>query len=136
LIIRERKYIEKLQLLLVTLVFVLVVSDLIVNFISIIRTIEFHQKKEIIQQEMEEFPESTVRAESVLIKTNQDTSNAIIMISKAYFLGLNGFHQEDRKQLGEIDAEIEEFNQRMGKLEANIFRIKKELKQNSKKNGQ
>ena len=126
---------EKLYLLLVILVFVLVVSDLIVTFISIIRTIEFHQKKEIILQEVEEFPESTVIAESVLVKTNQDTSNAIIMISKAYFLGLNGFHREDRKQLGEIDAEIEEFNQRMRKLKANIFRIIQKLQQDSIETG-
>lgn len=107
----------------------------ILAIIPLIKILIKYQKREVIIQEVEEFPESTVRAESVLIKTNQDTSNAIIMISKAYFLGLNGFHLEDRQQLEEIDAEIEEFNQRMRKLKANIFKIIQKLQQDSVETG-
>ncbi len=107
----------------------------VLALIPVIKIIIKYQKREVIIQEVEEFPESTVKAESVLIKTNQDTSNAIIMVSKAYFLGLNGFHLEDRQQLGEIDAEIEEFNQRMRKLKANIFKIIQKLQQDSIETG-
>ena len=114
------------------------VTGLIIGVLALIPVVQIlikYQKREVIIQEVEEFPESTVRAESVLIKTNQDTSNAIIMISKAYFLGLNGFHLEDRQQLGEIDAEIEEFNQRVRKLKANIFKIIQKLQQDSIETG-
>jgi Na+/phosphate symporter len=107
----------------------------IIVVLKIIRKQVFHRKREVIVQEAEEFPESTVKAESVLIKTNQDTSNAIIMISKAYYLGLSSFHSENRDQLGEIDAEIEEFNQRMRKLKANIFKIIQQLQQDSIETG-
>ena len=107
----------------------------VMALIPMIKILIKYQKREVIIQEVEEFPESTVKAESVLIKTNQDTSNAIIMISKAYFLGLNGFHLEDRQQLEEIDAEIEEFNQRMRKLKANIFKIIQKLQQDSIETG-
>ena len=107
----------------------------IIVVLNILRKRVFHRKREVIVQESEEFPESTVKAESVLVKTNQDTSNAIIMISKAYYLGLSSFHSENRDQLGEIDAEIEEFNQRMRKLKANIFKIIQKLQQDSIETG-
>jgi hypothetical protein len=107
----------------------------VLALIPLIRILIKYQKREVIIQEVEEFPESMVRAESVLNKTNQDTSNAILMISKAYFLGLNSFHLEDRQQLEEIDAEIEEFNQRMRKLKANIFKIIQKLQQDSIETG-
>lgn len=103
--------------------------------LSVIRKKVFNRKSEVIIREAEEFPETTVKAESVLSKTNQDTSNAIIMISKAYYLGLSSFHSENRDQLGEIDAEIEEFNQRMRKLKANIFMIIQKLQQDSIETG-
>jgi phosphate/sulfate permease len=104
-------------------------------FIGIIRNRAIRRKRVIITQETEEFPEPTVKAESVLVKTNQDTSNAIIMISKAYFLGFSSFHSENKEQLSEIDAEIEEFNQRMRKLKANIFKIIQKLQQDSIETG-
>jgi phosphate/sulfate permease len=107
----------------------------IIVVLNLIRKKIFHRKREVVILESEEFPEPTVKAESVLIKTNQDTSNAIIMISKAYYLGLSSFHSENRDQLGEIEAEIEEFNQRMRKLKANIFRIIQKLQQDSIETG-
>jgi len=114
------------------------IVGIVLGFLALIPLIKIfikYQKREVIIQEVEEFPESTVKAESVLVKTNQDTSNAIIMISKAYFLGLNGFHREDRQQLEDIDAEIEEFNQRMRKLKANIFKVIQKLQQDSIETG-
>lgn len=107
----------------------------IIAIIAVIRKLVRPRKRDAIIQEVEEFPEPTVKAESVLVKTNQDTSNAIIMISKAYFLGLSSFHSEDRELLGEIFAEIEEFNQRMRKLKANIFKIIQKLQQDSIETG-
>jgi phosphate/sulfate permease len=107
----------------------------IIAFLNVIRKRVFRRKRQTIIQEAEEFPETTVKAESVLVKTNQDTSNAIIMISKAYYLGLSSFHSENREQLGEIDAEIEEFNQRMRKLKANIFLVIQKLQQDSIETG-
>ena len=83
----------------------------------------------------EEFAETSLKAESVLLKTTEDSSNAIIMISKAYYLGISGFHSENQKLLGEIDAEVEEFNQRARRLKANVFRIVQQLQQNSIETG-
>jgi len=77
------------------------------------------------------FPESSMKAENVLAKTTEDSSNAIIMISKAYFLGISGFHSEDRKLLGEIEIETEEFNQRVRRLKANMLMVIQQLQQES-----
>lgn len=107
----------------------------LIAIIAVIRKSIKRRKREVVIQEVEEFPETTVKAESVLVKTNQDTSNAIIMISKAYYLGLSSFHSENREQLGEIGVEIEEFNQRMKKLKANIFKIIQKLQQDSIETG-
>lgn len=107
----------------------------ILAFLSALRNRLIRRKREPITQETEEFPELTVKAESVLVKTNQDTSNAIIMISKAYFLGFSAFHSENKEQLCEIDAEIEEFNQRMRKLKFNIFKVIQKLQQDSVETG-
>ncbi|MCX6236245.1 MAG: hypothetical protein NTY07_01605 [Bacteroidia bacterium] len=83
----------------------------------------------------DEFSETSVKAESILVKTTEDSSNAIIMISKAYYLGISGFHSENRKLLGEIETEIEEFNQRVRKLKANTFLILQQLQQGSIETG-
>ncbi len=101
---------------------------------TVVRSHTIHRRREA-SKEAEEFPEPTVKAESILHKTSQDTSNAIITISKAYFLGLESFCKENRKQLGEIDAEIEEFNQRARKLKANIHKIIQKLQQDSVETG-
>ena len=85
--------------------------------------------------ENDEFSESSVKAESILVKATEDSSNAIIMISKAYYLGISGFHAENKKLLGEIEAEIEEFNQRVRKLKANTFLILQQLQQGSIETG-
>jgi len=77
------------------------------------------------------FPKSSMKAENVLAKTTEDSSNAIIMISKAYFLGISGFHSEDRKLLGEIEIETEEFNQRVRRLKANMLMVIQQLQQES-----
>jgi Na+/phosphate symporter len=106
-----------------------------IAFLGVIRNGIIRRKRETIIQVSEEFPELTVKAESVLVKTNQDTSSAIIMISKAYFLGLSSFHSENKEQLYEIGAEIEEFNQRMRKLKANIFKVIQKLQQDSIETG-
>ena len=92
-------------------------------------------KSELDVPDTSEFSESSIKAESVLIKTNEDSSNAIIMISKAYYLGISGFHSENQKLLGEIEAEIEEFNQRVRKLKANTFLILQQLQQGSIETG-
>ena len=92
-------------------------------------------KSELDVPDTNEFSESSIKAESVLIKTNEDSSNAIIMISKAYYLGISGFHSENQKLLGEIEAEIEEFNQRVRKLKANTFLILQQLQQGSIETG-
>jgi phosphate/sulfate permease len=102
---------------------------------TVIRSHAIHRKRVAEKVEAEEFPEPTVKAERILLKTTQDTSNAIITISKAYFLGLESFYRENRKQLGEIDAEIEEFNQRARKLKANIHKIIQKLQQDSIETG-
>ena len=85
--------------------------------------------------ETDEFSESSIKAESVLVKTTEDSSNAIIMISKAYYLGISGFHSENMKILEEIEAEIEEFNQRARKLKANTYRIIQQLQHDSIETG-
>lgn len=85
--------------------------------------------------ETDDFSESSIKAESVLVKTTEDSSNAIIMISKAYYLGISGFHSENMKVLEEIEAEIEEFNQRARKLKANTYRIIQQLQHDSIETG-
>ena len=85
--------------------------------------------------ESDSFSESSIKAESILVKATEDSSNAIIMISKAYYLGISGFHSENRTLLGEIEAEIEEFNQRVRKLKANTFIILQQLQQGSIETG-
>jgi len=81
------------------------------------------------------FSESSKKAESILVKATEDSSNAIIMISKAYYLGITGFHSENRQLLGEIEAEIEEFNQRVRKLKANTYMVLQQLQQGSIETG-
>lgn len=90
---------------------------------------------EMSQVEPDEFTETSIKAENVLVKTTEDSSNAIIMISKAYYLGISGFHSENEKLLGEIDLEVEEFNQRARRLKANVFRIVQQLQQDSIETG-
>jgi Na+/phosphate symporter len=85
--------------------------------------------------EADEYSESSIKAESVLVKTTEDSSNAIIMISKAYYLGISGFHSGNRKLLGDIETEIEEFNQRAKRLKANTYRIIQQLQQDSIETG-
>ncbi len=92
-------------------------------------------KDETILSETDEVLESSIRAESILVKTAEDSTNAIIMISKAYYLGISGFHSENGGLLGEIEAEIEEFNQRVRKLKANTFMILQQLQQGSIETG-
>lgn len=92
-------------------------------------------KDETILSETDEVSESSLRAESILVKTGEDSTNAIIMISKAYYLGISGFHSENEDLLGEIEAEIEEFNQRVRKLKANTFMILQQLQQGSIETG-
>jgi Na+/phosphate symporter len=92
-------------------------------------------KDEIIQSVTDQFSESSIKAESILVKTAEDSSNAIIMISKAYYLGISGFHLENSALLGEIEAEIEEFNQRVRKLKANTYMILQQLQQGSIETG-
>ena len=60
-------------------------------------------KREPGISETEEFSEPLIKAESVLVKTTEDSSNAIIMISKTYYLGISGFHSENMKLLEEIE---------------------------------
>jgi len=92
-------------------------------------------KEEIILSQTDEVSESSLKAESILVKTAEDSTNAIIMISKAYYLGISGFHSENNELLGEIEAEIEEFNQRVRKLKANTFMILQQLQQGSIETG-
>ena len=93
------------------------------------------RKGEMNQVEPDEFTEYSIKAENVLVKTTEDSSNAIIMISKAYYLGISGFHSENEKLLGEIDLEVEEFNQRARRLKANVFRIVQQLQQDAIETG-
>src|SRR5665648_960218 len=92
-------------------------------------------KDETILSEVADVSESSIRAESILVKTAEDSTNAIIMISKAYYLGISGFHSENMTLLGEIEAEIEEFNQRVRKLKANTYMILQQLQQGSIETG-
>lgn len=87
------------------------------------------------EPETDDSSESWIKAESILVKATEDSSNAIIMISKAYYLAISGFHSENRKLLGEIEAEIEEFNQRVRKLKANTYMILQQLQQGSIETG-
>jgi Na+/phosphate symporter len=90
---------------------------------------------ETASTEADEFSESSIKAESVLVKTTEDSSNAIIMISKAYYLGISGFHSGNRKLLEEIETEIEEFNQRAKRLKANTYIIIQQLQHDSIETG-
>jgi len=92
-------------------------------------------KAETNLPEPSSFSESSLKAESILVKTTEDSSNAIIMISKAYYLAITGFHSENKDLLGEIEAEIEEFNQRVRKLKAKTFVILQQLQQGSIETG-
>jgi len=85
--------------------------------------------------ETDQFSESLIKAESILVKTTEDSSNAIIMISKAYYLGISGFHSRNMELLEEIETEIEEFNQRVRKLKANTYRIIQQLHKDSIETG-
>lgn len=92
-------------------------------------------KSDIKKPDADEFSEPSVKAESVLIKATEDSSNAIMMISKAYYLGISGFHSGDKKLLGEIETETEEFNQRVRKLKANMLKVIQQLQQESIETG-
>ena len=92
-------------------------------------------KNDSASSELDEFSEPLVKAENVLVKTTEDSSNAIIMISKAYYLGISGFHSQNIKLLEEIEVEIEEFNQRARKLKANTYRVIQELQLDSIETG-
>jgi Na+/phosphate symporter len=83
----------------------------------------------------DDFTEPSIKAENVLIKTNEDSLNAIIMTSKAYYLGISGFHSENAKLLGEIETEVEEYNQRAKRLKANTYRVIQKLQQDSIETG-
>ncbi len=85
--------------------------------------------------ENEEFSEPLIKAENVLVKTTEDSSNAIIMISKAYYLGISAFHAQNVQLLEEIEVEIEEFNQRARKLKANTYRVIQQLQHDSIETG-
>jgi Na+/phosphate symporter len=85
--------------------------------------------------EADEFLEPLIRAENVLAKTTEDSSNAIIMISKAYFLSISGFHAGNLRQLDELESEIEEFNQRARRLKANTYPIIQQLQHDSIETG-
>ncbi len=93
------------------------------------------RKSDSVVSEMDEFSEPLIKAENVLVKTTEDSSNAIIMISKAYYLGISGFHSQNIKLLEEIEVEIEEFNQRARKLKANTYRVIQELQHDSIETG-
>lgn len=85
--------------------------------------------------ETDEFSEPLIKAENVLVKTTEDSSNAIIMISKAYYLGISAFHSQNVILLEEIGFEIEEFNQRARKLKANTYRVIQQLQHDSIETG-
>ena len=85
--------------------------------------------------DFEEFSELLIKAENVLVKTTEDSSNAIIMISKAYYLGISGFQEGNLSLLEEIGVEIEEFNQRARKLKANTYRVIQQLQHDSIETG-
>jgi Na+/phosphate symporter len=92
-------------------------------------------KGETSNTDTDEFSEPLIKAENVLIKTTEDSSNAIIMISKSYFLGISGFHSENMKLLEAIETDIEEFNQRVKRLKTNTYRIIQQLQQDSIETG-
>lgn len=101
------------------------------TILTFYRKFKINRKRETNLPETDVFSESSIKAESVLIKTTEDSSNAIIMISKAYYLGISGFHSENRKLLEEIETETEEFNQRVRRLKANMFMVIQQLQQDS-----
>ncbi len=103
--------------------------------LTLFRKVKTIPKSDASLFETDDFSESSIKAESVLVKTTEDSSNAIIMISKAYYLGISGFHSENMKVLEEIEAEIEEFNQRARKLKANTYRIIQQLQHDSIETG-
>jgi len=92
-------------------------------------------KRDSNDQEQDPSSASLIKSEKVLTKTNEDSSNAIIMISKAYYLGISAFHSEDKKLLAEMELEIEEFNQRVRKLKANTFMVLQQLQQDGIETG-
>ncbi len=99
--------------------------------LTFFRRFNTNRKSEANLSENERFQENSLKAESVLVKTTEDSSNAIIMISKAYFLGISGFHSENSKLLGEIETETEEFNQRVRRLKANMLMVIQQLQKDS-----
>ena len=102
---------------------------------TFLRSRKITPKSDVMIPEPDDFSESSVKAESILVKTTEDSSNAIIMISKAYYLGITGFHSENKTLLGEIETEIEDFNQRVRKLKASTFVILQQLQQGSIETG-
>ncbi|MEI6677738.1 MAG: hypothetical protein WCL21_03965 [Mariniphaga sp.] len=103
--------------------------------LALFRKFKTNPKSDVSLFETDDFSESSIKAESVLVKTTEDSSNAIIMISKAYYLGISGFHSENMKVLEEIETEIEEFNQRARKLKANTYRVIQQLQHDSIETG-
>ena len=102
---------------------------------TFIRTRKNLAKSESNGTESDVFLEPLIRAENVLGKTTEDSSNAIIMISKAYFLSIAGFQSGSERQLDELETEIEEFNQRARRLKANTYRIIQQLQHDSIETG-
>jgi Na+/phosphate symporter len=79
--------------------------------------------------------DATIQLENVLKKSNKKISNAIISSSKVYYLGVGCFFEQDRKQLKEINSEIEDFNQRARHLKANLSDVVKKLQLDSVETG-
>jgi Na+/phosphate symporter len=102
---------------------------------AFIRTRKDLAKPESNGAETDVFSEPLIRAENVLGKTTEDSLNAIIMISKAYFLSISGFHSGSERQLDELETEIEELNQRTRRLKANTYRIIQQLQHDSIETG-
>lgn len=103
---------------------------------AVIRSNFIHRKREDASLEEEDYPEQTVDLEKVLMKSNQKVTAAIISTSKSYFLGLESFFQDNRKQLKEIDEDVEAFNQKARKLKANVAKVLQKLQLASLDSGQ
>lgn len=134
---------------LLTLIFVLIMSEIVFWVVTLILSLtvvvlvliilrpRFRFKNSERQDDFEdgEIVENNVNTTKVIEKCNKNTVRAIISTSKAYFLCFEGFFNNDRQQLKSAVSEAEQFDKRAKRLKDNIFKSLQKLQHDQVETG-
>lgn len=107
------------------------ITLLVISALIIIRTnISLHKVKSTAKSYDDEDLESS-NIQRVIDKCNNIAIKSVIYVSKTYYLCLEGFFNEDKRQLKDALAEAIEFNAKAKKKKDNVYRNIQQLKQES-----